>query len=51
METHQPGKDHAHANSQETKGIVLFADHFMIEAEDVLPEKSLRRRMNVCLLG
>ncbi len=51
VETHQPGKHHAHANGQETKGVVLLSDHFVIEAKDVLAEESLRRCMNVRLLG
>ena len=51
VEPHQPGKCHAHADSQETKGIVLFSDHFVIEAEDVFPEESFRRCMSVCPLG
>src|SRR5439155_19242619 len=50
METHQPGKRHAYANGQETKGIILFSNHFVIKAENVLQEKSFRRRVNVRLL-
>ena len=29
--------------------IVLFADHFVIEAEHILPQKALRRRVHVSL--
>ena len=50
METHQPGKRHAYANGQETKGIILFSNHLVIKAENVLPEKSFRRCMKVGLL-
>ena len=36
-------KHHPHEHRDEGKRVVLLADHFVVEAEDVLPDETLRR--------
>src|SRR5579863_9553389 len=49
METHQPGKHHADKHGDESQGVILLADHFVIEAENIIPKETLRRCVNMSL--
>ena len=48
VETHEPGKNHADENGKQRQRVVLLADHFVIEAKDVLTNKTGWRRVLVC---
>src|SRR6202041_1069066 len=49
MKTHQPRKHHADKHRDKRKRIVLFADYFVVEAENVFAPEALRRSMHVNL--
>ena len=37
---HEPGENHPDKNGGESEAVVLQADHFVIEAEDVLADEA-----------
>jgi hypothetical protein len=40
MDAHQPGKEHAYEDGNERQSVVLFADYFVIQTEDMLPDEA-----------
>jgi hypothetical protein len=49
VEAHQPGEHHAEGDGGQCQTVILQTDYFMVQAEHVLAEKALRRRVNVGL--
>ncbi len=47
VDAHQPGQEHSDKRGEERQSVILLADHFMVETEDVLPNKACRRRVVV----
>ena len=47
VDAHQPGKNHANQHRHQGQAVILLADDFVVQAEDVLPDEAGRRRM-VC---
>ena len=43
VQSHDPGKHHPHKYGHEGQRVVLLADYFVVETEDVLPDETLRR--------
>ena len=48
MNAHQPGEEHSDQHSDESQTVILLADDFVVEAEDVLPNEAGGRMMR-CL--
>ena len=45
VDAHQPGKQHADQDRDQGQRVILLADDFVVQAENVLPDKASRRRM------
>ena len=45
MQAHDPGEHHADEDRHQGQRVILFADYFVVEAENVLSDKALRRCM------
>ena len=42
MDAHEPGKDHSDQGGDQGQRVILLADDFVVEAEDVLPNEAGR---------
>jgi hypothetical protein len=42
VDAHEPGKQHPDQSSDQRQRVILFADDFVVEAEDMFPEKACR---------
>jgi hypothetical protein len=40
MDSHEPGQNHPHDDRDQGQRVILLADHFVIETEDVLADKA-----------
>jgi hypothetical protein len=45
VKSHEPRQEHAHEDGHERKAVVLLSDHLMIEAKNILPQKTFGRSM------
>jgi hypothetical protein len=45
VDAHEPGKHHADKNRHQRQAVILFPDHFVIEAEHVLAYEACRWSM------
>ena len=42
MDAHDPGKEHPEQGGDQGQRVILFADDFVVDAEDVLPDEACR---------
>jgi hypothetical protein len=45
MDAHDPGKYHPDQGGEQCQRVILFADNFVVEAEDMLPNEAGRGSM------
>ncbi len=49
VDAHQPGKEHANQNRHQGQAVILLADDFVVQTENVLADKTGRRRVVRCV--
>ena len=49
VNTHEPGKEHSHDRGDQSQRVILLADHFVVNAEDVLPNEAGRSSVLRCV--
>ena len=49
VDTHEPGKEHPHHGGDQSQRVILLADDFVVQAEDMLPNEACWGSMLRCV--